>query len=833
MRAVTFPRALGKYRVLAELGSGGMADVYLAAIDGRGGFSKLVVVKVLRPFLADEPGFLTMFLDEARLAARLLHANIVQTNEVGEAAGRHFIAMEYLDGQPLHRVLRRTPLRLSTILYILVEVLEGLHYAHTLATFDGTKLHVVHRDVSPHNVFITYDGRVKVVDFGIAKATDSSAETRTGVVKGKISYMAPEQARCERVDVRADIFSVGVMLWEAVVGARLWGQRADRDVLRSLENGKIPDALDARPEIPDALAAICRRALAPSPVDRYESAEAMRHDIEAYLDTSDLRASPRELGRIVASAFADDRVQMASLIDERMREHRSLPPPRMPELDSTRVETPSRPISMRTAPPPSSRRRGGDVSDVRSERTLTALSPRRRRLVVTGALVAASVIVSASLAALTRSPALLRVAQGAFATTSAASVASVAASAASAGTLARPGAPRCASDLAERPVVELTGEITEDSLLTCDKIYRLTFTTFVNAGATLTVERGTTLVGDHDTHGTLVVRPGGRLVADGSPDAPIVFTSERPVAERRAGDWGGVLLLGNAPTNLRDAEGKPSRGHAEGIVRSNEYGGDDPDDDSGVLRYVRIEYSGISIAPNNEINGLTLAGVGRKTVIDHVQIRNTTDDCFEFFGGTVNAKHLICYANGDDGFDWDYGYTGKLQFLLLVQRSSAERGQNGFEGDNDPDGTSHAPLSAPTIFNATLCGAANPDSVGVLLRTGSHGTVRNTLVTGFPVGQETRDRDTQLDVASSLFFGNGRQNSMGSSDSRARSPSPIDIAGCHDVASRRFATAVAIGDRAATPPDDGFFDPSATYLGALRDAYDPWATERWVNWDAH
>src|ERR1700760_1905309 len=191
-------RALGKYQLIAEIARGGMGIVYLAMVQGPGGFHKLVVVKELNPSVVEEPAFLTMFLDEARLAARLSHPNIVQTNEVGHEGQRYFMAMEYLDGRGLDHVRRRSRtagfgLTLHMHLRVICDVLAGMDYAHELADFDGTPLHIVHRDASPQNVFLTFDGQVKLLDFGIAKAADSMHETITGVVKGKVSYMSPEQ----------------------------------------------------------------------------------------------------------------------------------------------------------------------------------------------------------------------------------------------------------------------------------------------------------------------------------------------------------------------------------------------------------------------------------------------------------------------------------------------------------------------------------------------------------------------------------------------------------------------------------------------------------------
>ncbi len=216
---------IGKYRLIAELGHGGMSDVFLAVSKGMGGFHKLLVIKQLRPNLAEDEEFLSMFLDEARLAARLSHRNVVATYEVGEDGGRYYIAMEYLEGQALKRIIHRAKTRfgLDMHLQVVLDVLKGLHHAHDLCDYDATPLGVVHRDVSPHNIFVTYAGDVKVVDFGVAKALDSSTETSAGVMKGKLAYMSPEQARSGDVDRRADIFSVGVLLWEGVTGQRMWG----------------------------------------------------------------------------------------------------------------------------------------------------------------------------------------------------------------------------------------------------------------------------------------------------------------------------------------------------------------------------------------------------------------------------------------------------------------------------------------------------------------------------------------------------------------------------------------------------------------------------------
>jgi serine/threonine-protein kinase len=314
---------IGKYQMIAGLGHGGMADVFLAVVRGPVGFTKLQVIKRLRPNLAEENDFLSMFLDEARLAARLNHPNVVQTNEVGEASGQYFIAMEYLDGQPLNRILLRASkpegLPLAIGLHILSDALAGLQHAHQLSDYDGTPLSVVHRDASPHNIFVTYDGGTKVVDFGIAKAASRSSETRDGVMKGKIAYMSPEQARCASVDCRADVFSVGIILWELVTGQRMWMGRSDMEILERLLAGTIPRARDVNPDVPAELDAICARALAVSRDDRYPTAAAFRDALRSYADDASLRVTAEDVGCYVADLFEHQRAELKTIIDRQLK----------------------------------------------------------------------------------------------------------------------------------------------------------------------------------------------------------------------------------------------------------------------------------------------------------------------------------------------------------------------------------------------------------------------------------------------------------------------------------------------------------------------------------
>ncbi|RYE83870.1 MAG: serine/threonine protein kinase, partial [Myxococcales bacterium] len=350
MSAPASPRSLGKYHLIAELGHGGMADVYLAAARGPAGFSKLQVIKQLRPALAENQEVLAMFLDEARLAARLNHPNVVQTFEVEQQdEGGCFIAMEYLDGQPLDRVLRRAKkqggLPVPMVLRVLIDTLAGLHHAHELLDYDGRPLRVVHRDVSPQNIFVTYEGQVKVVDFGIAKAANGSTETRAGVLKGKLAYMPPEQAIGGAVDARTDLFAVGVLLVEGLTGQKFWGPATDIQILHRLSSGDLP-SLPADLDVPPALHRVCQRALARSPSDRYPGTAPMQADLEAALQALG-GCSARDVGLHVARLFADRRTQARAVIDEQLRLLSSSAPLSLarPSLSQTMSVTAARPTA--------------------------------------------------------------------------------------------------------------------------------------------------------------------------------------------------------------------------------------------------------------------------------------------------------------------------------------------------------------------------------------------------------------------------------------------------------------------------------------------------------
>jgi len=276
---------VGKYEVIARLGRGGMAQVHLAITRGPGGFSKLAVLKRLESL---DEGFRQMFLDEARLAALLHHPNVVHTYEVSETEDSYLIAMEYLEGQPLDKIIREMKKRGQYLeppfcARMVADALSGLHYTHELRDYEGNPLNVVHRDISPHNLFVTYEGNVKVLDFGVAKTSVKTNETAVGVLKGKLAYMAPEQATAQPVDRRADVFSMGVVLWELLTLQRLRTADSAAGVLHEAMQGRLPDLSQVRPGVSRQLENVLWQALAHYPGRRYQTAQEMRDALVDYL----------------------------------------------------------------------------------------------------------------------------------------------------------------------------------------------------------------------------------------------------------------------------------------------------------------------------------------------------------------------------------------------------------------------------------------------------------------------------------------------------------------------------------------------------------------------
>ncbi|WP_164006875.1 protein kinase domain-containing protein [Pyxidicoccus trucidator] len=306
-------RPYGQYVLVRKLAEGGMAEIFLAKLLGADNFERNVVIKRMLPHLSNIPDFVEMFRDEARLAAKLSHPNIVQIQELGFTEGCYYICMEYLAGEDFSTTLRvagrrRQYVPFPVVLRVLIDAAQGLHYAHEFCNESGQPLNIVHRDISPSNLYLTYQGQVKVLDFGIAKAESRLANTRTGVVKGKYMYMAPEQAQGKEVDRRADVFALGVSLYEALTHVRPFSRDNDLAVLNALLQGDFKRPRELRADLPEELEAIILKAMAYKPEERYPTAEAFAEALEAFLGENLSSAGTSHLGAFLRGHFGEERV---------------------------------------------------------------------------------------------------------------------------------------------------------------------------------------------------------------------------------------------------------------------------------------------------------------------------------------------------------------------------------------------------------------------------------------------------------------------------------------------------------------------------------------------
>jgi|JI10StandDraft_1071094.scaffolds.fasta_scaffold108353_2 hypothetical protein len=398
------------------------------------------------------------------------------------------------------------------------------------------------------------------------------------------------------------------------------------------------------------------------------------------------------------------------------------------------------------------------------------------------------------------------------------------------------------------PAQILTGNIDKDLQLTADKRWLLVGQVKVIANTTLRIEPGTVVCGDASDPtkvSFLNVEQDAKLIADGTAARPIVFTSSKVVGERKTSDWGGVVLRGRAQINLPPGD-KTACGSLEGNAGSyGPCGTLRNDDNSGTLRYVRIEFAGREVAPNNELNGLTLGAVGSGTVIDYVQVHRGSDDGFEMFGGTVNLSHLVATAGLDDAFDWDQGWQGKGQFW--VSQQILQDGNNGIEADNSRDNNALLPRSSPTIFNVTLVGTGRSSQTkgekrfAMTLRQGTDGMLRNVVALGFKdlgvvLSQESTCAELladRLSIGSSLFWDNGADATSNVSNITTVGTVACDVKAWlvgkgnqekdpqlrtpYDLTQPDFrptAASPALAGAATPPAGDAFFAP-ASYLGAF------------------
>ncbi|MBA3452025.1 MAG: serine/threonine protein kinase [Deltaproteobacteria bacterium] len=293
--------SLGRYEVLRLLATGGMAELYLARTRGAGGFEKPLVLKRMLPQIAEDPDLRTMFLDEARLAATLHHPNVVQVFDLGEDAGQYFFAMEYVHGSDVHRLMRAASgvLPLDVSIEIVSQTAAGLHHAHERVDDTGTALGIVHRDVSPSNMLCTWEGCVKLADFGIAKAASHRSRTRTGTIRGKTAYMSPEQCKGDPVDRRSDVFALAIVLYELTTGRRVFDGDNDYAVLHKITSSDVPPPSSIVPAYPAELERIVMRGLRRERDERYPSAAALRDDLEAFARGHGLATGPSVIARVL------------------------------------------------------------------------------------------------------------------------------------------------------------------------------------------------------------------------------------------------------------------------------------------------------------------------------------------------------------------------------------------------------------------------------------------------------------------------------------------------------------------------------------------------------
>jgi hypothetical protein len=396
----------------------------------------------------------------------------------------------------------------------------------------------------------------------------------------------------------------------------------------------------------------------------------------------------------------------------------------------------------------------------------------------------------------------------------------------------------------DKPVVVVTGEIDGTETWVDDNYYVLRGAVFVNEGATLNIEAGTRVIGEAGSVGTLIVLRGGRLNAIGTREAPIVFTSDQPVGGRARGDWGGLIINGRAPVNLEGGEG-------QGEANTGIYGGNDPNDNSGSLRYVRIEFAGVEFSPDNELNGIAFQGVGRGGSYEFIQVHMNRDDGLEWFGGTADIKYAVVSNAADDSFDWTFGWQGRAQFIAVHQRS--DDADWGIEADNNEFNNNLLPRAHPQIYNMTICGDPDRNEGGesvraVLFRRGTAVTFRNFLITGSKTlgmqidGGSTLEQvnngttqigagviwgpTTPLHASVQPFVASGRFPNVRANVDGGLSPSCFN----HENPDFRPTSAATLaGGQLAPiqPPNDGFFE-AVSFIGAVPPAPGEDWTQGWT-----
>ncbi|RKG76732.1 PEGA domain-containing protein [Corallococcus exercitus] len=375
---------LGKYQLVRKLASGGMAEVFLAKAAGPRGFEKTLVLKRILPHLAEDEAFVEMFLGEAQLAARLDHPNVVQIFDFGEVDGSYFLAMEYIDGPTLRRLIKRSmelkqPLPAGVCAKLVAAAAEGLAFAHELTDAEtGAPLGLVHRDISPENVLVSRQGAVKVVDFGIAKVAGQSHRTATGVVKGKVAYMPPEQLQAKAMDGRVDVYALGIVLYELLTGKRPFDATTDVSMMQAILFEPFVPAVERRPDLPEAMQRILERALAKDREQRYPDCRAFQADLERFVLSLGEPVGAYQIARLVAQVMEGVEATPVAATPAKGRE--AAPAARAPEAAKTpmpgRVGTAWEPLASRgSMAAPSVTASGNDVPSSRFDAATDPATP--------------------------------------------------------------------------------------------------------------------------------------------------------------------------------------------------------------------------------------------------------------------------------------------------------------------------------------------------------------------------------------------------------------------------------------------------------------------------
>ncbi len=346
---MSYPIQFGKYLLLERIAVGGMAEVFKAKAFGVEGFERILAIKRILPNMADDDEFINMFVDEARIAVQFSHANIVQIYELGKYENQYYIAMEYVSGRDLRQILdnyrkRKEVLPLPVASFLVSKICDGLDYAHRKSDPSGKALHLIHRDVSPQNILVSYEGAVKITDFGIAKAEDRASKTQAGVLKGKFGYMSPEQVRGLEIDHRSDIFAVGILMYEMLTNKRLFLGDSDFSTLEKVRNAEVTPPSQHNPDIPAELERIMLKALAKERDERYQWCAELHDDLQQFLIEDNTIFNAKRLAAFLAHEYADDiKAEM-----HKMEEYMRMPPPSSPEALAAVQEAQAAP--MRTDP---------------------------------------------------------------------------------------------------------------------------------------------------------------------------------------------------------------------------------------------------------------------------------------------------------------------------------------------------------------------------------------------------------------------------------------------------------------------------------------------------